>query len=1259
MGSLPTWSSVAADKARETYKAPTTGGFSGNLNLGLSTRKEVEPPRPFKAPGTELFDTQQDITFSGKQLNVKRFYEHPAYSKLGVSAFRDNDAYYNKNSSAIGDFVRSMKHFGPGFRDGFASNYAGFESLVGGKATDPSLLDYSKGRNAEEAASIAMSTRGGWKQSAVNIPFNFNYTFGIAASIALEDLALTAAAPATFGGTLTGLVFKTGRDIGRVATSLGRLGRSLDRVADARNAYNAIKGIGTGTARMIIPETATQFGKFYRTGNAVTGTGRIGEATLNMISTAKGFGSMYRDLRMVNLAIDESGVEAVGVRNGLMDRYVSEFSAKNNRLPNPTEYAEMKKLADDALTADYFANLPVIYLTNKLTFGNASLAPRFIRNYAAAVKTEGGRLLLNATKGKVTSQIVERTLNPVKYIKRAVTNRQLAKANLYATAKYFKANLGEGVQELYQTGAATTFEDYYYNLYNNPSMNGFKYYKQSAKQGIGSLVSQEGFEAFAGGLLGGGAINTISKGTRLGKEFIMSKASPEQYEKTKRTQQEQLKFINDFINKEGENVKDFLAPDIATLVELINENGAAYDFADAGNFKGVEDIRVTSLYKKIQQLESAGATQTFIDALQEMKSMEAEEKMEAFGVDSVEKADKLIDVIVDRSQNIKTNIEYVNKTYENPYNPNNFKQGTKERNEEILKQFAYEQAKKDLAFNLSQFKITAQRLGEIYNSAIKDQAVEGMLNRDFSVLFNTTLAESKKSGVQFETSLDNEIGFLATEKTNAQAELENIDSQLPTADETGKAELQRRKRELQEKINRIEDRSKSLVKYASAIEKVKKSRATLKEGEERPSEEQALKDMYDAFAEYMQIVGKENNTPVDALKLQETFGKLLDFIDVAEDNRLATNAITLLTDPNALQKLADAHFDGVSKRFELHSSLGKMIALGVVESKRTNEFIEALEEIGVVIPLDQMQALLLEGVTPTKYLSISEVDTDPNGFVIEGSPLWEQIQEIADQYEMGKAEAEVDAEEITRDPESEEALKAEGEAEAEAAETEATGKSSMAEQAARSQQASKEAPEKEQASKRRSRQSAKYQEVKLRKDLAGTKVLEKLDEDFITENARRKEAGERQQTFTQFVNGLSNIDNLVKQGQEQASKLREQVALEKTAERYQKRLERAKTIEDVDLIEMDVQTLPMISESLLKLDFQKRRNEIMAEEAKKQGVKNIPDTAPSVQSPTGENKTQAEQTVQGANLSDLVDENTRKSAEEGGNVDDDINNILC
>ena len=414
--------------------------------------------------------------------------------------------------------------------------------------------------------------------------------------------------------------------------------------------------------------------------------------------------------------------------------------------------------------------------------------------------------------------------------------------------------------------------------------------------------------------------------------------------------------------------------------------------------------------------------------------------------------------------------------------------------------------------------------------------------------------------------------------------------------------------------------------------------------------------MYDAFREYMLFVGEENNSPVDAVKLQDTFGKLLDFIDVAEDNRLATNAITILSDPNAIQRLSDAHFNGIKKRFELHGSLSKLLALGVVENKRTNEFIEALEELGVVIPYDQMQALVLEGKTPTQYISVNEEDTDANGFVIEGSPLWERIQEIADQYEMGKAEAVEDVEEVSP-AESEEAMKAEGEAEAEAAEEIKEKKPSMTEQAAKSQQATKEAQEKQTKRKKTTRAAAKYQEVSLRKELGGTKVLEKLDEDFAKENERRKEAGERQQTFTQFINGLSNIDSLVKQGRNQAGKIKEKQASEKTVERYQKRLDNAKTIEDVDLIEIDIQTLSIMPEDLLKLDFQKRRNEIMAEEAKKRGVENVPEPTPKVEAPQGENLEQATETVESIDFNKI---NTAEASEKGGEVtDDDINNILC
>ena len=161
MGSLQSWTE-AASKAAETYKAPVGGGFSTNLSVdNLATSQQAQPPTPFRAPGTDLFETTSEMGYSGAQLNVKRFYDHPAYSRLGFSPYRDNDAYYNRHTAWTGDFVRAMKHFGPGFRDGFMSNYNGLETMFTGKAAAPSLLDIAKGSKAEEAASIAMSTRGG------------------------------------------------------------------------------------------------------------------------------------------------------------------------------------------------------------------------------------------------------------------------------------------------------------------------------------------------------------------------------------------------------------------------------------------------------------------------------------------------------------------------------------------------------------------------------------------------------------------------------------------------------------------------------------------------------------------------------------------------------------------------------------------------------------------------------------------------------------------------------------------------------------------------------------------------------------------------------------------------------------------------------------------------------------------------------------------------------------------------------------------
>jgi hypothetical protein len=1249
MASTPTSTSALFPEGSQGTSNP-----QGN-NGGIKTSPNIK--RLDFRPDVNLYQTTNNISFSGNMLNVKRYTDHPAYDRLGFSPFRDNDIYYNENTHWTGDFGRMLKNFWPGFKAGFVSNYSGFGTLVGGDALNPSALDVLDGYEADEAASRAMSTRGGWQQSMVNIPFNLNYTAGIITSIALEDLALTALAPETAGGSLAYGAYRTGKGLLNVARSLKNIAtatRAVDRVNEARKIYNTIKSVPKAATKLVIPQTAQTWRRSYQALDGLNEIQKVGRATQELFTTGKGFASAYMDLRQINLAIDESSVEALSVRRNLLDEYVDEYVYKNGVLPVGEDYQKMKDNADKAMTADYFANLPVIYLTNKITFGNASFAPRFIKNWATVAKTNGGRILMDAVKGKAVFKELPKTFNPVTYVKR-LTNKQMAKNTLYNTAKYFKSNFSEGVQELYQMGAAGSIEDYYRNIYDDPQMTGYRYYKQSARKAIGDLYSQEGFEAFAGGLLGGGLSNVVSRGTRAGKEFIMKSFNPNTYEQYRTTQKENMKNTLEMLNSMGDNVKDFLAPDLVNLVEALQKNKEALKLVEEGNFKGVEDIRSTSLYQKIQQLESVGATETFIEALEQMKQLEADEKMEAFGVDSVEKADQLIDTIAKRTQSIQKSLKTVNTQYENPYNPNQYEIGTKERNEEILKQFAYEQAKRDLAFNLHQFRDTADRLSDIYEAAKEDSQLSEFTNKEFSVLFNTTLSKAKKSGVAFESSLENEIAYIFTENKNAVLEIANIEEQLESADAEGKRQLEKRKQELTDQIAKRKKISDVLVDYAAAIDKVRAAR----NGDTELTEKDVV-ELKKAFDNYISEIAAQKGTPVNINNRDKVFDKLVDYFNVAQDQRLAANAITILSDPGSLQQISDLHFEALANRFNNSKEMSKNLARAFVMNKLAIEVIEALEEIGVAIPVEELQAFLLEDVRPTKFLTESKTDADANGFVIEGSPLWEKIQEIMDQYEVAAEDIKSDTETTTEEEvpaESEEAMKAEGEAEAEAAEETKEKKPSMTEQAAKSQQATKEAQEKQTKRKKTTRAAAKYQEVSLRKELGGTKVLEKLDEDFAKENERRKEAGERQQTFTQFINGLSNIDSLVKQGRNQAGKIKEKQASEKTVERYQKRLDKAKTVEDVDLIEMDILTLPIMPEDLIKLDFQKRRNEIMAEEAKKRGVENVPEPTPKVEAPQGENLEQATETVESIDFNKI---NTAEASEKGGEVtDDDINNILC
>ena len=92
-GSLKHWTE-AANKAAETYTTPASKGLSGSLSPGNlnASRQQSEIPKPYKAPGGDLFNTSTVRTFSPQSSNVGRFYNSECYDELGFSAFKSYES---------------------------------------------------------------------------------------------------------------------------------------------------------------------------------------------------------------------------------------------------------------------------------------------------------------------------------------------------------------------------------------------------------------------------------------------------------------------------------------------------------------------------------------------------------------------------------------------------------------------------------------------------------------------------------------------------------------------------------------------------------------------------------------------------------------------------------------------------------------------------------------------------------------------------------------------------------------------------------------------------------------------------------------------------------------------------------------------------------------------------------------------------------------------------------------------------------------
>ena len=112
---------------------------------------------------------------------------------------------------------------------------------------------------------------------------------------------------------------------------------------------------------------------------------------------------------MVSLAVDESNVEAAGVRNQMEDKLIRQYVQSEGSLPQGEAMRKIMQTAQDASVKDYFANLPVIYATNAITFNSLTLPYSLTGNTLRVASARGQHLFAKVVGTKVEAEILSTT----------------------------------------------------------------------------------------------------------------------------------------------------------------------------------------------------------------------------------------------------------------------------------------------------------------------------------------------------------------------------------------------------------------------------------------------------------------------------------------------------------------------------------------------------------------------------------------------------------------------------------------------------------------------------------------------------------------------------------------------------------------------------------------------------------------------------------------------------------------------------------
>ena len=961
------------------------------------------------------------IAINIKNSNFDRYYAHPKYAELGFSPYANNEEYYNMNSTAADDRTRMWTQFYNLVGTGFMSGYRSIADIFGG---DPGAPDLASATEMEDAMRIGSTSREGTRASFDNLVLNSGYTFGVIASVALEEVVLAGAA-ALQGGlnpvSDAALVSRTAINAGRIkkAFSAGVNSFALTRAAkytrdmfkqmnnvdNARAFYTGATTAGTFVGKMFFPETVAAIKNIKSVKNGA-------QNMSNMAKASSSFGGFYKDLRSLNYALAESKLESGMVYNQRMaDNIRMQISKNNGGNVTPEQMVLVENNASTAAFAALQMNAPLIFLSNQLVLGNAfgGFKRSFSKMVNDNIKGVSRRIVQTSKRFNADGTIAKNVFEDVgsglkggfKRIKTLGVKGGL-KTTAGASLRYFSANFGEGIQELSQEAITHGVNHYYAALFNSPLSGGIDLQNESLNSAINSQFSEQGFETFMSGFLMGGIVQGPQKiffqgvpsvykfGLNQAGVGIGTKSQKEAWAEYKGNREKLINTVLESRNKNwNENVDNAgLLMDPRKLNFLIQKevNGkktiANYD----ENVFDMIDAEDLAKFQQIQTMFDTGGTKAYIDQLEGLIKLSNEDLLGAFPNEKKRiengKLKRSFQNAID--QVIKNEAIYNRDKNDNP-NPNDpsqFKTGSREWQKATLKYNAYEHMRYLKMFTKDGFNQALKRMNNIYEALASEPMFDKMNTSDLTVLLDLD-------------SIDSELSMLKKE----------IDT-LNTDSKTNKKIIA----EKQGKKDRLE-----------AIKKVLTDPKNL--SKEGVYDRKNIGPLKTVFENYVKFLAKSNDSFADQNVIDDVLKKMVDYKALKGRTKVYYKTIEAFANPNKLDEILERIYALQDNQIDNIKENYKTVIENYLKTHEMNELLNQIANIdGYEIIPDPEQTQLFLATGDARFLTAFYVQ-DIGLITPDSNPtLYTIIEDLKKTY-IGIQNEEIADEEVLTEDEINEQIK--------------------------------------------------------------------------------------------------------------------------------------------------------------------------------------------------------------------------------------------